>query len=961
MIRPLAFFFCCLSSVASAQSTHTSSVAVNPNVPTEIWVANRDNASVAVIDTTAGSATTEIGVGIWPRTLAFTPDGATLFVANQRGNVAVTTNFVTPFSGLERRGTISVIDVVTRSVIATLEDVGTEPYGLVVAPNGLWFAVTGHRSNTVRFYGTSAPYALAASFTFDADPNFIAPGQTISDIDTNGDMIPDLVEPRAIAVRADGMRAYVTHSISGYVSALDLTLDGSGLPIGVSLAAAIDLNDYAFHPILNPVAVQSIQSQGTPRFLDDIVLSPDGTRALVPHLLHNVNHDVNHDFGPTLAGDFANRVYPALTVVDTAANSYGQPGDNSARLHHELSDPLLPAAHVPYGGQGVTGPVGILTLGGSGAPVLAGSVDYHVSGFGPGDSAFVFWSTTQVAVPAGAFGTLLTLPEVISAAPGGVYTVAVPNDPSLDGLSVFFQGAVLNGSNMLVGLTNGVQTVIGTTGYGVGKMGHRAGHPGRVLYAPDGTHALLLNRGSEDVFLYDVNGSTLELRSVFPPRQGFVERAALDATTPLGDMPLGMALVDDPTTSNDDALLYVLNEGNRTLSSLRVDWGTGVITQEAAQIPTLIGADDMTLQQLQGQELFEDASRAQTTGNFNNSCASCHFEGGADANVWQRPTGPRSTIANYGGSLASGLLLWKGVRLNMGETGPMFAGENGGTGVLSDDEQQSLIEFHNIIPVPLNPNLDPFTGDYTANAALGRDLFFGSNDTGLNPTLRSAGCFVCHPDADASTGAVRGYTADFVSELLTDFDQLETLDPFCFSLRESTTALNNRNVNSGVDVDVDGDGFPDVDRNADGFDDRETYVAMNVDSQDDFTRDDTNSYDCPVDPSDPSQGLQVFVRKASDFSIPTKLGVFSTGPYMHDHSILSLRGVVDPQSQMTDPVYGGPFLPTLNKFKNEFHDVRGDDTFFPNSSKVQLTLQTLANGRTFDEDIRDLLEYIRSL
>ena len=52
--------------------------------------------------------------------------------------------------------------------------------------------------------------------------------------------------------------------------------------------------------------------------------------------------------------------------------------------------------------------------------------------------------------------------------------------------------------------------------------------------------------------------------------------------------------------------------------------------------------------------------------------------------MWQRPAGPRTTMPVYGGSLATGLILWKGVRLNMGETGPMFGGENGGTGVLND-------------------------------------------------------------------------------------------------------------------------------------------------------------------------------------------------------------------------------------------------------------------------------------
>ena len=153
-----------------------------------------------------------------------------------------------------------------------------------------------------------------------------------------------------------------------------------------------------------------------------------------------------------------------------------------------------------------------------------------------------------------------------------------------------------------------------------------------------------------------------------------------------------------------------MNETSRTLSSLRIDFDAGTIAQEAPQIPTVLGADQMTLSQRMGQELFEDASRAQTAGNFNNSCHSCHFEGGADGNVWQRPAGPRSTMPVYGGSPLTGLILWKGVRLNLGETGPMFAGENGGTGVFTEPEQQALIDYHAIIPTPLNRTWTPSRG-----------------------------------------------------------------------------------------------------------------------------------------------------------------------------------------------------------------------------------------------------------
>jgi YVTN family beta-propeller protein len=951
-----------LAAPAAAQHAQSSSVAVNPTDANEVWVANRGNNSVAVVDVAAGATVAEIPVGVWPRSVALTPDGETAFVANQRGDVPVTTNFVTPFLGTETRGTITVIDVTTRQVTQTLSDVGTEPYGLAVAPSGLWFAVTGFRSGTVKLYSTSGAHPLLATFQYDRSLDVIAPGKTIADVDSNVDFVPDLAEPRALVIRADGQRILVAHALPGFVSALDVTLGGGGLPTAIALAAKIDLDTYPFDPLFNPTPVQTLQSQGLPRFLDDIALSPDGSLALVPHVLHNVNHDVNHAFGPGLAGDFANRVYPALSVIDAANTSFGQPGDLSRRLHHELSEPLEPAESIPYGGQGLEIGGGILTLGGVGAPLVGGTMNFTVSGSAPADFRFLFFSGVRTRAPAPPYGTVLALPIFLIAMAGPVHSLQIPANPALEGRSFYFQAAVLDGtSGAPKGFTNGVEVFVSADGFDVNGLGHRAGHPGRVRFNAAGNRALLLNRGSEDVFLYRVQGTDFQLMTVFPPRHDHIERAPLDPGTPLGDLPLGMALVADPTTSNDDALLYVVNETSRTLSTLRVDWATGVITKEASQIDTVLGPDEMTVSERLGQELFEDASRAQTAGNFNNSCGSCHFEGGADGNVWQRGSGPRSTMPVYGGSLLTGLILWKGVRLNMGETGPMFGGENGGTGIFTDAEQQALVDYHRIVPVPLNPNLDPITGQYSPQAALGKDLFFGTNDTGLNPSLRHAGCATCHPDADDMTGAVRGYTVDFLDPILTDGENLGSVDPNCFSLQENLVAVNLRNVNSGVNVDMDDDGFPDMDRNSDGFIDLESYAPMNVDDKDPFMRDDPNSYPCPLDIMNPGGPKKTFLRDATLFSIPTKLGVFSTGPYFHDHAVVSLRMLLDPQSQTTDPVYGDPSFPALNKFFNEFHDVRGNDTFVPNASKVQLTLQTIANGSTFDADIEALLAYILSL
>ena len=444
----------------------------------------------------------------------------------------------------------------------------------------------------------------------------------------------------------------------------------------------------------------------------------------------------------------------------------------------------------------------------------------------------------------------------------------------------------------------------------------------------------------------------------------------MDVTTATGDLPLGFALHETPGSARAD--LFIINEVNRTLSCLEVDFSSGAIAATSSQIRTLTGSDEMSFSARRGLEIFEDASRAQTTGDFNNSCASCHFEGGEDGNVWQRPAGPRSTMPVYGGTLGTGLILWKGVRLHMGETGPMFAGENGGHGIFTDDEQIALIDYHEAVPAPLNPNLDPVTGDLTPLAQLGRDLFFGSNDTGLNPTLRHAGCAECHITEETDPGSLPGprlYTADFVNPLITQQPHLEIWDPECFSLRENVVQINIRNVNTGANIDLDNDGAPDPDRNLDGYSDIETYAIQNADGEDGFRRDDSNSYPCPCDPildptCDPANPFRRFGREATHFSIPTKLGVFGTAPYFHDHGPLSLRALIDPEIQTSaDPVYGdaaysdGISRAGLVKNFNENHDVRGHEQFVASVSKVQQDLMST----NVDDDIEAILAFIASL
>ncbi len=962
-----------LSAPALAQHAQVSSVAVQPGNPDRVWVCNRDNGTVAVIDVPTSTLVTEIPVGVHPRSLAFSADGSRVFVANQRGTVPLDVNFVTPFSGTELRGSLSVISTASHAVTTTLTNVGVEPYGVAVAPNGAYFAVSGFRSGTVKFYDT-ASLSQMASFQYLRNVNDIPPPFTIADVDSNRDGIADLDEPRGFVIRSDSQRLYVTHDKSPFISYLDLTLDASGLPISVVLGGKIKVDDYPFDPVFNPVLVQVIKSQGKPRFLEDIALSPDGTRALVPHLLHNVDHDVNFNFGPALPGAFANRVYPALTLIDTVLNSFGASGDASNRLHHELSDPPNPAEYVPYGRAKRSSAGNIVTLGGLGSPLLGGSATFVVDGMQPGDTGVVLIGQVEETGPGTSAGALLLRPRFTIPMVGNTASLPIPGVPSYDGFVGLAQALITHPGTGEKTYSTGLRFVIGTQGFGANKMGYRAGHPSRVLFSPAGDHALLLNRGSEDVFLYKLTGSSMELQCVFPPRHGFVPRAPLDTTTPMGDLPLGMALAPDTTTpNNDDARLYILNEATRTLSVLRVDWATGTLHRLKNQIPTHTGPDAFTRSERRGEELFEDASRPQTSGNFNNSCGSCHFEGGDDANAWQRPVGPRATMPLYGGTRGTGLILWKGVRLNLGETGPMFHGENGGTGVFTDAEQQGLVDYHEKLAVPLNPNLDPMTAQYSPTAAFGKDLYFGTNLTGLNPALRSAGCAVCHPDVETNSGSFPGprfYTADFVDPALTGGENLGSLDPGCVSLRENIVALNIRNVNTGTNVDLDNNGAPDPDRNLDGYIDLETYAIMNADRAGDFERDDANSYDCPCNPGtepncDPVTSKRIFTRSPQGFSIPTKLGVFASGPYFHDQAAYSLRGLVDPDVQALSAIYGSPAFPTqppypgLNKIFNEVHDCRGHEQFVPGASKVQQTLQS--TPASIDSDIEAILAYIQVL
>jgi hypothetical protein len=323
----------------------------------------------------------------------------------------------------------------------------------------------------------------------------------------------------------------------------------------------------------------------------------------------------------------------------------------------------------------------------------------------------------------------------------------------------------------------------------------------------------------------------------------------------------------------------------------------------------------------------------------------------------------------------------------------MFGGENGGTGVLSTAEKQGLIDVHEDFAVPLNPNIDQSTGQLTSEAAKGMDLFFGTNNAGFNPTGRSAGCSECHAITDPNDqfGEFdRFFTIDYLPTLLTqDPDGVQNNDPNCVSLQENVAQASGfRDVNTAVNIDEDMNGFPDFDRNNDMIGDMESYEPQNADTDDDFQRDDPNSWPCPQGGT-MGNPQQTILRNGRSFSVPTKLGVFASGPYFHDQVASSLRALLDPSLQ-ADQVnvvdydrdgnpandvlplyskYSDPSFPTMNKIFNDVHDMRGNELFVANQSKVQLSLlsasEAIVQGVTtqaqIDADMDQILAFIQSL
>lgn len=247
---------------------------------------------------TAGAVVKRSSSGI-----ALTVDGATLVVVNpdsdsvtlvatcRRAVVAELAVGVDPRTvAVDDRGdrayvanrgsnTVSVVDLEAREVITEIA-VGAQPYGVVVSPDGSCLFVTEQGGGKLRIIDL-ADFATVAT-------------------------LPVADRPSGLAVTDDGETLFVTHLLSGAVSVIGLDPLDSGL--------------------LVPLWPDST-------LLQSIVLSPDTTRAYLPHTRANTRN-------PVLT--FDTTVFPLVSLMDltTPQHLVGQ------QISLEIADP--PGVGLPF-------------------------------------------------------------------------------------------------------------------------------------------------------------------------------------------------------------------------------------------------------------------------------------------------------------------------------------------------------------------------------------------------------------------------------------------------------------------------------------------------------------------------------------------------------------------------------------------------------------------------------------
>jgi YVTN family beta-propeller protein len=253
-----------LSSTSNPKRA-SSAIAVTADGDT-LLVVNPDSNSLTLVDTASELVIAELSVGVDPRTVTMDDAGDRAYVAN-RGSDSV-----------------AVVDLTMPQVITEVA-VGNRPYGVVVSPSGDRLYVAEQGVDQVRILDT-ATSATAA---------------TLSVAD----------RPSGVGLSDDGHTLYVTHLLTNvitvltvrpYLIYLPLVLRGESAGQPVSLQAPV-----------SSYSASSIRLWTDSNLVQSIVLSPDGSRAYLPHTRSNTtNRTLNFD----------STVFPLVSLIDLTTRQH---------------------------------------------------------------------------------------------------------------------------------------------------------------------------------------------------------------------------------------------------------------------------------------------------------------------------------------------------------------------------------------------------------------------------------------------------------------------------------------------------------------------------------------------------------------------------------------------------------------------------------------------------------------
>ena len=118
--------------------------------------------------------------------------------------------------------------------------------------------------------------------------------------------------PRGLALTDDN-RLLITHALTGELSIYDLSATTPKLIKTIKLKSIQKEDEFS--------------SQGVPRLLDDIAISPNGSEAWLPHLLWNLDHPFQ----------FQSTIFPAVSVIDLTPGAEAEKVDLRKELFRQIN------------------------------------------------------------------------------------------------------------------------------------------------------------------------------------------------------------------------------------------------------------------------------------------------------------------------------------------------------------------------------------------------------------------------------------------------------------------------------------------------------------------------------------------------------------------------------------------------------------------------------------------------